>query len=324
MRQFVVALCSLAVVTVSAAEDPLTVARGLYASAAYEEALATLDRVEVSARSEQIDEYRVFCLFALGRSAEATSAVDALIARNPLFVPDADASPRIVTLFTSARRRLLPSLIRQRYLAAREELDRHDYEKAIAAFETVQRLIDEASPDAPVDETSLDLRVLVTGFLDLARTSLAAKAAAPAAPAEVQREAPVAAPAAIPAAPAAIPDVAVIEPALGAPAPALPIFTSESEGVVPPVAIRQDLPKFPHDLLWSLREVHQGVIEVLIDTQGHVERVSIREPIHPAYDRLVLAGAKKWTYQAARRDQRPVRFMKTIRIVVNGDSVVSR
>src|SRR5262245_60650052 len=96
----------------AAVEDPLVAARELYASAAYEEALAALSQLNQTqtentpASREEIDQYRAFCLFALGRTVEAKSVAEALIQKNPRMQLEAtDASPRITAMFTDVRRR---------------------------------------------------------------------------------------------------------------------------------------------------------------------------------------------------------------------------
>ena len=94
-------------------QDALTAARDLYASAAYEDALAVLNRVPESGRppdeTRAISQYRVFCLLALGRTSEAERAIEALVARDPTYRPAAnDVSPRVRAAFTDVRRRVLP------------------------------------------------------------------------------------------------------------------------------------------------------------------------------------------------------------------------
>ena len=64
------------------AEDSLRIAKDLYAAAAYEEALAMLNRLRDEAAAAEaglaVDQYRAFCMFALGRTAEAESAQSTL------------------------------------------------------------------------------------------------------------------------------------------------------------------------------------------------------------------------------------------------------
>src|SRR6266545_364966 len=111
------------------AQDSLTAAKDLYASAAYEDALTTLTRLTESGGptpdiARQVDEYRAFCLYALGRTDEAEMVAEAMIRREPLMKLDAaDASPRLEVMFSTVRKRLLPSLIRERFKTARTALE---------------------------------------------------------------------------------------------------------------------------------------------------------------------------------------------------------
>ena len=117
------------------AQDPLSAAKDLYASAAYEDALSTLNRLDGAAApgvTRQADEYRAFCLYALGRNREAESIAESIIRREPLARLDAaDASPRLEALFADVRKRLLPSLIRDRYRVAKSALE----QKSLAGAE---------------------------------------------------------------------------------------------------------------------------------------------------------------------------------------------
>jgi hypothetical protein len=82
--------------------------------------------------ARQADEYRAFCLYALGRTREAESIAESIIRREPLARLDAaDASPRLEALFADVRKRLLPSLIRDRYRAAKSALE----QKSLAVAE---------------------------------------------------------------------------------------------------------------------------------------------------------------------------------------------
>jgi hypothetical protein len=76
VKRFGIAVAMLAAgVAANAQDDPLSTARDLYVSAAYEEALSELTRVGSSAptaaAAREMDAYRAFCLVALGRTAEA-------------------------------------------------------------------------------------------------------------------------------------------------------------------------------------------------------------------------------------------------------------
>src|SRR5207245_11635920 len=110
-------------------KGPLSVAKDLYASAAYEEALSTLSRLtdaraSMAGVARQADQYRAFCLYALGRVSEAESVAESLIRREPLLQLDAaDASPRIEAMFVGVQKRILPGLIRERYRESRASID---------------------------------------------------------------------------------------------------------------------------------------------------------------------------------------------------------
>src|SRR5436309_6531390 len=106
----------LALTLMTADQDAINAARDLYASAAYEDALAVLNRVGQATRSPEearaISQYRAFCLLALGRTSEAERAIEAVISREPTYRPAAnDASPRMRAAFTDVRRRMLPAII---------------------------------------------------------------------------------------------------------------------------------------------------------------------------------------------------------------------
>jgi hypothetical protein len=96
-----------------------------YASAAYDDALAMLNRLRSAdhpaASSRTIDQHRAFCLLAPLRRR---GTGDRSGGRRRAVVPaPGDASPRIRLAFTSVRRRMLPSII-QRYAAAKAAFDR--------------------------------------------------------------------------------------------------------------------------------------------------------------------------------------------------------
>jgi TonB family protein len=131
-----------------------------------------------------------------------------------------------------------------------------------------------------------DLKMLATGFHDLA-----AKAAAP------------------PPAPAA--------PVASAPAPAAVvqaarIYAPTDTDVVPPITIRQAVPPYPGRVLLG----GSLLMDVVIDVTGDVESAVIATPPNPAYDKLVLAAARTWQYQPASLNGKPVKFRKRIQITL--------
>ena len=169
-----------------------------------------------------IEQYRSLCLLALGRGAEAESAIAAVVTADPFFVPtESEASPRVRSAFTDVRKRLLPDIATTLYTTAKQAYDRKDSAIAEKKFRELIVLLD----DPQMNGRMRDMRTLATGFLDLA----AAAAAPPPEPKKPE-----------PAAPASPPP---------APAPTRPaepqIYGGDEPGLVAPVAIRQLFPNVP-------------------------------------------------------------------------------
>ena len=132
MKKYILAL-TLVVATPAAvfADDSLNQARDLYASAAYEDALAMLGRLNAaSLRAEDgrvAEQYRALCLLALGKNGEASQAIEAVVAADPAYQPsENEVSPRVRAVFTDVRRRLLPGLVQQKNATAKTAYDRKD------------------------------------------------------------------------------------------------------------------------------------------------------------------------------------------------------
>ena len=121
----------LAVSTQSEAQESLASARQLYASADYKSALTMLNALLGASPSPQerqsIELYRTFCLVAIGNTDEANKAIESMVSRDPLYRPNMDdVPPRLRTVFSDARKRLLPALIQERYIIAKAAFDRSD------------------------------------------------------------------------------------------------------------------------------------------------------------------------------------------------------
>jgi len=282
----------LATTLLTPAEDSLAAARDLYASAAYEDALAVLSRLPQSNQplevTRAVEQYRALCLLALGRTAEAEHAIEAVIAGDPAFRPAADVSPRVRATFGDVRRRVLPAMIQQTYAAAKSAFDRKEFAAAASAF--TQTLVMMTDPDveaAAARPPLSDLRTLASGFRDLATA-----AAAPPPPP------PPPAPAPVPAQP---------------PAPVVPrVYTAADENVVAPVPVRQQLPAFPGTLMIE----RQGMIDLVIDETGVVQSATMTQSINRQYDAIAVAAAKRWRYQPATLNGTPVKFRKAVQISV--------
>src|SRR3954447_17438684 len=196
-------LLAMSAAGASAQDADLGAARDLYASAAYDDALAVLNRLRSAAhppgQARTIEQYRAFCLLALGRTADAEQAIEAVVVSDPSYQPsEGDVSPRVRSAFADVRRRMLPAIIQQQYARAKAAFDKKDYSVAAAGFSQVLVMLTDGSVAADAMQPPLsDLRTLAVGFEELS-----SKAAAPPPP----PPAPV-----VVAAPPAVPEVAAAQ-----------------------------------------------------------------------------------------------------------------
>jgi len=284
------ACVALLTTTIAEGQETIQQVKALYASAAYEDALSALSRLQAGNRRPEYEQYRVFCLVALGRTAEAEKAIASVVSVDPSFVPDpAEASPRIRDMFAKTRRALVPEIAQRLYVEARSALDRKDKAAASERFESLVRLIDSATEagEGAVGTAGGDneepllseLRLLASGFLDLARASDSRTEAARTS-------------------------------ARAAHTPA-----ADPVQVTPPVPLKQELPVWvPPDL--SSRREFRGAIRVFISEAGQVTHAELSPGIHPVYDRLLLQATKAWQYQPAQRNGLPVASEKLIEILL--------
>ena len=286
----------LAALTPSAAQESLASARQLYASADYRSALTMLNTLLSASPSPQerlsIELYRTLCLVAIGNNDEANKSIEAMVSRDPLYRPNMDeVPPRLRTVFSDARKRLLPALIQERYVIAKAAFDRGDMKIASDGF--TQVLLALADPDiaVPAKQPPLaDLRVLASGFNDLTVRALT--------------------PPPVPVVPMAV----QAPPPQVAAAPRQPvIYSQDDKNVMPPVVVRQDIPQFPGRVTFD----RAGVLEVVIDINGAVESATMLEGVEALYNRLLLNAAKNWMYQPARLDGAPVKYRKRIQITLS-------
>ena len=273
------------------AQNSVATARDLYASAAYDEALAVLNHLDVSGSQPTerlaVNQYRAFCLLALRRTDEAEKAIEAVVTDEPLYHPaGADASPRLITAFTTVRQRVLPSIVQAKYTHAKAAFDRQEWATAVAEFDQVLKVLGDADlTDALARPPLSDLRTLASGFRDLS-----VKAIPPPAVAVAPAPAP-------PPLPVAVPNK---------------IYALGEPGLVPPVIVRQDVPAFPHGALSG----GQGVLDVTINEEGTVDSAVMRIPINPRYDSLLINAARAWRFKPAMVSGTPVKFRKLITISI--------
>ena len=267
-----------------AVQDALQVIKDLYASASYEEALAAVAKLDPATPNLEAEQYRVFCLVALGRLDEADKAVEAVLMSHPEYRPDAAlASPRIQALFSQVRRRIGPGLVKRTYQLGKAAMDRKDREEAVAQFEAMLRVADDA--DVRNEAGIAELRELGAGFLELSR-AMPAKNAPP-----------------VPAAPpAALPSATPASPRLNP--------------IVAPIVVQQRFPQWvPPDAVSRTRDF-RGSVRVQISAEGKVTSAEIVKSVHPAYDQQLLRAARGWLYEPARKDGVPIPSEKTVEVAV--------
>jgi len=293
-----VATCTIAVLLLSGprlhAQDSLEAARQLYASAEYTSALSMLNALSSvdSPREERraIALYRTLCLLAVGRRAEADSAIESMVSADPLYRPDADEiPPRMRTAIADTRKRMLPAILQEKYKESKAAFDRQDFGRAAVGFREMLDGLGDPDIAAAASQSPLsDLKTLAVGFYELS-----SKALVP-----------------LPAAPAPVVTQTVLPPGPSATIQAPKLYTADDRNVVPPQAIRQQIPAFPG----RVTVAKSGVLELVIDTNGNVESAMMRVPVNAQYDRMATTAAKSWQYQPAMVDGAPVKFVKRIQV----------
>ena len=285
-----VLLIGAACAATAAAQESLQTVKDLYASAAYEDALAAVNRLRREPAQPEIEQYRVFCLIALGRHDEAQKAIATLLMSDPLYVPDpAETSPRVQERFKQARQQLIPELTKRLYAEGRAALDRKDRDHAIAQFERLLALIDREGGSGSLAE----MRVLASGFLDLSRALAQPTPEPPAA--EASTTPSPSATATLVAAPTAASDVSGAAPRAAA-------TVTETR----PVALKQQLPSWvPGDPV-SRKMEFSGAVQVHIGPDGRVESAEMVKRLHPTYDAALLRAARTWLYEPATRNGVPI------------------
>jgi TonB family protein len=291
---FLIAVAVVVTAQTSAAQDPLAAARDLYAAAAYEDALVTLDRLAANDAAPDrfaINQYRAFCLLALGRTSDAERAIEAMVTDRPFYRPsDAEASPRLRSAFTTVRQRMLPAIAQQKYVHAKNAFDQKDFAVAEAGFgQVIDTLADPDLGAAATRPPLSDLGTLAAGFRDLSTRSVAA--ALETAKAQEVKDEPLA-------------------PLPAAGLPAGRIFTANELSVNPPEIVRQDFPSYRQDG----GPLAPGVVEIVIDETGRVESAVVRRSMNPRYDKLILTASRNWRYKPATLDGEPIKFRKVISV----------
>ena len=272
----------------------LKTAKTLYVEASYEEALAALAALDGSEAFEDVSQIRALCLLALGRTPAAELAVQELVLRSPGFKVEArEVSPKFVELFNDVRRRTLPAAVRVVYGRAKSHYDAKRWPDAAREFSGLVAVL--AEPDVVAQQPALaDLRELSEGFLRLSEAEVAALEARRRAEAP---PAPVAPPAA-----EARPTVALAEPQERL------IYAAGDAGVTPALELPRSMPRWAPTTPAMKLFAATGVLEIVIDETGAVERATMLKRTAPAYDEALLRAARTWKYVPARKGTKPVRY----------------
>jgi tetratricopeptide (TPR) repeat protein len=286
----VVGCWSAPVASIAAADqDTLARAKALYTSAAYDEALALLNQFQNGSLNDalEVDQYRAFCLLALGRGDDARQVIQRIVEAHPTFHPSqTQMSPRLLDAFREVRRRVLPPMVRQSYADAKAAFERKEFDKARSGFNTVLTLLDDEDARASGDLS--DLRMLSNGFLSLIKTMPVVEerpAPAPPAPEAAHEPAPVTAPA---------------------------VYDARSVDVKPPVPISQVAPPW-HPTRQQL-QAYEGTLTLMIDEHGAVISVSADGNLHPEYVASLRKAASHWKYRPATKGGVPVQYRKQVTI----------
>jgi tetratricopeptide (TPR) repeat protein len=275
--------------TTSGSDDTLARAKGLYAAAAYDEALAVLDQLQNAAPAEDstsIAEYRVFCLLALDRRDEARTSIDGILHSNPRYLLSADqASPRIQSVFRDVRRQSLPKIVMERYAAAKAAFE-HGDARATRQFDDVLALLDD--PDLDPTSALSDLRAVASAFRDLTK-AVAASGTSLADARPAQQPAP--------------PQQSVRDI----------IYTVADTDVTPPVAQPYRIPPWRPSPLEAVQEFRLA-LRLLIDQSGAVVSATMPNATRTTYDQLLVRAARDWKFLPAQKQGMPVRYLKVIEI----------
>jgi tetratricopeptide (TPR) repeat protein len=278
-------------------QTPLQAVERLYSSAAYEDALAALDTVDVASDGERIEsaEYRILCLLGMGERERAEAAIEELVTSHPHYRPSpARFSPSRQEQFNRIRRQVLVRIFEASAEEARASFEAKDYDSAIPRFEALLELLKATGSDAQFDE----VRAHAADYLQRAKAAALALE-------EDSKPKPVG-PSGVAANGEGSEQVAAATAGLTS------VYDVTSADVVPPVALKPILPPTPRD--GSGVTPNPGLFEILVDESGRVQSASVRRSVSAQYDALVLSESATWRFRPATRKGQPVPFRKLVEI----------
>jgi TonB family protein len=321
-------------VPAAAGQTPLDEAKGQYAAAAYEDALTSLARATgAGANRVEVEQYRAFCLIALGRMEEAAKAVAALVQVDPKYAPSPTvASPRVLGLVTEMRKKELPAVARRLLDTGRAAFQEKDFARAQQDLTLLLQILDDpAMRGRP--ETS-DLRVLAEGFATLAAAQggPSRPGATPASPTSSSLSAQKPTSGTAPPVAASNGESSGSGPSdrgpanggssnggssnggFSSPSAPLPQGTEvvQADNMTEPVPILQQPPPWiPPNPIAASKE-YLGSVRVRIGVDGRVISATIEQPTYPSYDARLLQVARQWLYKPATRNGEPVESERVV------------
>jgi hypothetical protein len=303
-RFLAVSIGCLLMVTAATArvpDDSLADVERLYASAAFEDALAALGRVSGQVDANQVDEYRALCFLGLNRTQDAEEAVERLVMRHRSPTYDLDSRPpKFVTLYRAVKTRTLPAAAMALYGSATASFEGGQILSAAAQFKELLVLLSDPEEAGRLG----DMRVLAAGFSRLIEQRLAEvdPPAPPPSPARNTLQARYLAP----------------NSSRVTPQGSRVVYEAEDLDVIPPMLIDQRMPAWiPPNPVFAYRMFH-GTLEVVVGEDGAVESRTMSEPAFPSYDQELLDAARRWKYTPATKDGRAVKYRKVIAVTLGG------
>ena len=291
---FLALLASLPPSPVSAADDPLGDVTRSYGLAEYEETLLTLNRLDYQKFGATVDEYRALCFLALNRDVEAERAMESLIRRHPQPLDDlGQRPPKFAGLYSSVRKRLIPSIATAAYQRGKTSLERRDYEQAVEAFAEASTL---ASGEGL--EHLRDLRMLADEFRSLSEQ-------------QIQR-------AQTPVLPEAVLAMALPLPVLPPPPPPrefppIPrVYGPDDDDVKAPIVIDQTLPAWNPPTPMARDRTFRGTLKLVVAEDGTVASAEITQGAFLWYGEQLLKVARQWRYRPAMKGNHAVRYRRII------------
>jgi TonB family protein len=94
------------------------------------------------------------------------------------------------------------------------------------------------------------------------------------------------------------------------------IYSQADRYVVGPVEVTRKMPNWNPPASVQ-RGVYHGLIEVVIDERGLVEKAQVLISVAPTYDPLLIEAAKTWKFRPATLNGDPVKYRRQYEIILH-------